>query len=185
MDVNEAQIARLLIGNGRNLGNCIRTATSAGKATPLMDDGGHRCNSLQLISVLMFHGAIRSRYPSLTTFCLYRLAALPFRDVRGRDNKCVTQYVEAKDKYLSNHNFYNRIQQLKDLTIEDPALTERLDQDWHCASLSGGKQARKVHKTWLSSTLAKAKQHVNLLRTLLSMLQQKRNYRIQIGHLRA
>jgi hypothetical protein len=169
MDVNEAQIARLLIGNGRNLGNCIRTATSAGKATPLMDDGGHRCNSLQLISVLMFHGAIRSRYPSLTTFCLYRLAALPFRDVRGRDNKCVTQYVEAKDKYLSNHNFYNRIQQL----------------NWHCASLSGGKQARKVHKTWLSSTLAKAKQHVNLLRTLLSMLQQKRNYRIQIGHLRA
>jgi hypothetical protein len=36
---------------------------------------------------------------------LQRLASLPFRDVRGEDTTSVTQYVEAKDTYLTDHNF--------------------------------------------------------------------------------
>jgi hypothetical protein len=33
---------------------------------------------------------------------LQRLASLPFRDVLGKDIKCVTQYVKAKDAYLAS-----------------------------------------------------------------------------------
>lgn len=36
---------------------------------------------------------------------LQRLASLPFRDVRGKDTTSVTQYVEAKDEYLDEHNY--------------------------------------------------------------------------------
>jgi hypothetical protein len=38
-DTNPAPISRLVIGAGRNLGNCIRTAAAAGDAIPLTDDG--------------------------------------------------------------------------------------------------------------------------------------------------
>jgi hypothetical protein len=37
------------------------------------------------------------------------LTSLPFHDIRGKDTKSVTEYVEAKDEYLVVHNFYARI----------------------------------------------------------------------------
>jgi hypothetical protein len=116
---------------------------------------------------------------------LQRLAAQPFSDIRGKDAKCVTKYVEVKDDYLHEHKFYGRIQQLNDLISEDTPMAERLDRDWHRASMTAGKKARNVKKTWWSSTLAKAREQTNLLRTLLGMLKQKRNYRPQLGRLRA
>ena len=116
---------------------------------------------------------------------LQRLAALAFRDVRGKDSKCVTQYVEAKDAYLVTHKFYDRIEELNNLTEANDTLAESVDRDWLRASKTAGKRSRKVKKIWWSSTLAKAKEQTNLLRTLLSMLKQKRNYRPQIGRLRA
>ncbi len=115
---------------------------------------------------------------------LQHLAALPFRDVRGKDSKCVTQYVEAKDTYLQDHDFYKRIKKLKALETEDPDFAEAIDRDWLRGSLTAGKQARKVKKTWWSSILAKAKAETNLYRTLLSMLRQNRDYHTQLARLR-
>jgi hypothetical protein len=113
-----------------------------------------------------------------------RLAALPFRDVRGKDTTSVTQYVEAKDSYLASHNFYNRIETLNNLTNPDPEMAEQLDRDWTQASQTAGKHARKSRKTWWSSKLAKAKQVTNLYRTLLTMLCQRRDYSSQLDRLR-
>ena len=93
--------------------------------------------------------------------------------------------MESKDKYLQEHSFYNRITLLQDLTEANPELAESIDRDWLQASLTAGKQSRKVKKTWWSSTLAKAKQLSNLYRTLLSMLPEKQNYRPQLGRLQA
>jgi hypothetical protein len=90
-------------------------------------------------------------------------------------SQAMHEVVPLLDRY-GHIKFYGRIQKLKDLTAEDPALAERIDRDWHRASLAAGKQARKLKKTWWSSTLAKAKQQTNLLRTLLSMLRQKRDW---------
>jgi hypothetical protein len=84
----------------------------------------------------------------------------------------VTQYIEAKDEYLEDHNFFNRIQMLKQLTTPDAEFAEQLDQDWERASKTAGKKARKARKSWWSSKLAKARQETNLYRTLLSMLRQ-------------
>jgi hypothetical protein len=39
-DINQTPAACLLIGPGRNLGNCIRTAAAAGETIPLTGDGG-------------------------------------------------------------------------------------------------------------------------------------------------
>ncbi len=58
---------------------------------------------------------------------LQRLASLPFRDVRGKDTTSVTQYIEAKDEYLEDHNFFNRIQKLQQLTTPDADFAEQLD----------------------------------------------------------
>jgi hypothetical protein len=58
---------------------------------------------------------------------LHHLEALPFHDVRGQDTKSVTGFVEAKDKYLEEHEFYPRIQRLRDLQQADPAFAESLD----------------------------------------------------------
>ena len=116
---------------------------------------------------------------------LQHLAALPFRDVRGRDTKSVTSYVEAKDKYLQDHDFYSRIQRLKGLQQADPELAEAIDRDWLRGSKTAGKRARHAKKTWWSSELAKAKQETNLYRTLLSMLRQNRDYSAQLSRLRS
>jgi hypothetical protein len=116
---------------------------------------------------------------------LQRLEAQPFRDVRGKDKTSVTQYVETKDAYLVEHNFYPRIQQLRQLEAPDPELAEKLDRDWERASKTAGKKARKSRKTWWSSTLAKVRQESNLYRTLLSMLRQRRDYSSQVQRLQA
>ncbi len=115
---------------------------------------------------------------------LQRLASLPFRDVRGKDKTSVTQYVEAKDEYLEEHQFYPRIEILRNLQVPDPILAEQLDRDWERASQTAGKKARKSRKTWWSSKLAKARQESNLYRTLLSMLRQQRDYSIQLQRLK-
>jgi hypothetical protein len=36
---------------------------------------------------------------------LQHLASLPFRDVRGKDTKCVTEYVEAKTNIFRTMSF--------------------------------------------------------------------------------
>jgi hypothetical protein len=100
--------------------------------------------------------------PSLLGNELQRLAALPFRDVRGKDAKCVTQYVESKDGYLQEHKVYACLERLNQLVEEDPALAESIDRDWLRASLMAGKKARKAKKTWWSTTLAKSRQLTNL-----------------------
>jgi hypothetical protein len=86
---------------------------------------------------------------------------------------------------LVEHNFYPRIQQLRQLEAPDPELAEKLDRDWERASKTAGKKARKSRKTWWSSTLAKVRQESNLYRTLLSMLRQRRDYSSQVQRLQA
>jgi hypothetical protein len=115
---------------------------------------------------------------------LQRLASLPFRDVRGKDTTSVTQYIEAKDEYLEDHNFFTRIAKLQQLVTPDEDLAEQLDRDWERASLTAGKKTRKARKSWWSTKLAKAKQETNLYRTLLSMLRQRRDYSTQLTKLR-
>ncbi len=101
---------------------------------------------------------------------LQRLASLPFRDVRGKDTTSVTQYVEFKDEYLSEHNFYDRITKLQQLEEPNADYAEQQDRDWERASKTAGKKTRKARKSWWSSKLAKARQETNLYRTIHSML---------------
>jgi hypothetical protein len=115
---------------------------------------------------------------------LQRLAAQPYRDVRGKDTKSVTQYVEAKDLYLDDHTFFTRIDRLKHLTAPNPDLAEKLDRDWERASKTAGKKTRKARQTWWSSKLAIARHETNLFRTLLSMFRQGRDYSRQLDKLR-
>jgi hypothetical protein len=84
----------------------------------------------------------------------------------------VTQYVEAKDDYLDEHNYQQRITKLQQLTAPDPEFAEQCDRDWERASKTVGKKTRKARRSWWSSKLAKARQETNLYRTLLSMLRQ-------------
>lgn len=71
---------------------------------------------------------------------LQHLAALPFCDVRGRDNKSVTEeYVEANDEYLTDHAFYTKIEPLKKLQQADAKFAEAIDRDWMRGSLTAGK----------------------------------------------
>jgi hypothetical protein len=72
----------------------------------------------------------------------------------------VTQYVEAKDEYLEEHNYDQRISKLKQLTEPDVEFAEQLDRDWERASKTAGKKTRKVRRSWWSSKLAKARQAV-------------------------
>jgi hypothetical protein len=114
---------------------------------------------------------------------LQRLASLPFCDVRGKDTISVTQYVEAKDTYITDHNFYTRIDTLKQLSEPNAALMEQLDRDWERASKTAGKKSRKARRSWWSTKLAKARHKTNLYRTLLSMLRQRRDYSMQLQRL--
>ena len=89
-----------------------------------------------------------------------KLASLPMRDIRAKDPRAVTTYLEAKQSHLVNNNFYDRLGQLMQSSEPLPDLTESLDKLLLQASLHAGKQCKAIRREWWSTDLAKANEKV-------------------------
>jgi hypothetical protein len=97
------------------------------------------------------------------------LAAMQYRDVKSRDPKAVSDYLLAVNTYLTNHNFRERLQCLKDTIGEDHELAASLDKDLTRACLTASKQCKKMQQTpWLPKVI-QARNLVNILKRLLGM----------------
>jgi hypothetical protein len=92
-----------------------------------------------------------------------KLASLPMRDIRAKDPRAVTTYLEAKQSHLVNNNFYDRLGQLMQSSEPLPDLAESLDKLLLQASLHAGKQCKAIRREWWSTDLAKANEKVRIL----------------------
>jgi hypothetical protein len=92
-----------------------------------------------------------------------KLASVPSRDIRAKDPKAVTTYLEAKHFHLEHNNFYERLDLLMQSKDPQPELAESLDALLLQASLHAGKKCRAIRREWWSSDLAKANEKVLIL----------------------
>ena len=68
----------------------------------------------------------------------------------------VATYVTAKMTYLRDHNFFNRLQRLKELRRPNHTFAESLDKDFQRASIHAARQCRRTQQAPWSPKLAEA-----------------------------
>lgn len=91
------------------------------------------------------------------------LASLPTRNIRAKDPRAVTSYLEAKYLHLKNNNFFDRLRDMMASEIPQPELAENLDCLLLQASTHAGKKCDIVRRAWWSTELAKANEKVRIL----------------------
>ena len=89
------------------------------------------------------------------------LASLPYRDLRSKDYKSNTKYIQSVTSHLHNNNFYDNMQTL--MKERDDELAERLDKILSQACLHGEKQCRPRISLWWSKKLTQARLYRNFL----------------------
>ena len=71
------------------------------------------------------------------------------RDFSSKTPGVIARYVTAKTKYLQDHRFFERLEQLEELSHPDPILAEALDRDFQRAAIHAGlKCARRKGPPW-------------------------------------
>jgi exonuclease III len=84
------------------------------------------------------------------------LATQDKRDFVSTSPGAVVKYVTAKMSYLTEHNFFERIQRLDESQHSNHILAESLDRDFQRASHHAAKECRRTQQAPWSPTLAEA-----------------------------
>ena len=133
--------------------------------------GDHRGMILDLDTLALFGNKTQS------------LAPLPCREFTAKDPVAVRQYVTAKHRYLSEHNFGTRLERAK--TLWTPQVQEQLDGDFQRAGIFGAKQCtRKPRNIAFSSELATLRRRKNVLLKTISSIRLKRSFEEAIARYR-
>ena len=90
------------------------------------------------------------------------------REFTTKDTTLVVKYLSAKNKYLSDNNFYCLLQRLTSAEVADPSLAERLDKVWVAASSYAANLCRSRRRAWWSIPLNQAIEKKDLLRTCVT-----------------
>jgi hypothetical protein len=149
---------------------------------------GHRCLDYALATPhvvnSVFKGgyeAFNARYPTdhrsyyvdLSTNDLFGINIQPLgkyelRILRSNNPNQVTAYIEAKHKYLSNHNVFQRVKQLKHAGNQHQ-YAERIDKDVVAASLAAEQSIPHYDKPQWSIELSQTRKKVQTLEKCVSM----------------
>ena len=120
-----------------------------------------------------FKGDHRGMYVDFHTASLFGnetppLAKPAARGVHSRSDRSRTQYIRSKYKYLEDHNWFDRLRDLRSSAEPDPRQAEKLDRDWVRASLHAEKQCKKYPSTPYSRTIALKRNLRRLLNIVIS-----------------
>ncbi|KAL7574197.1 hypothetical protein ACA910_014872 [Epithemia clementina (nom. ined.)] len=111
----------------------------------------------------------------------YCLASPSQREFRATDRKSVATYLTVKHAYLSQHNFFQRLDQLTQHW--DPALAEQLDRDFQRASVTAAKACVRKPNLPYVRKLACLRQEKNVLCRILSQSRTGQSLAASIAHL--
>jgi len=112
------------------------------------------------------------------------LSPMEYRDFRATSPQTVVKYVSKKMQYLLDHQFYERLQLLKQSTLANHELAEALDRDFQRAARHAAKQcARKPQPAW-SPKLAKAWATLHFFKLAKSAKNNPVNYNPALERLR-
>lgn len=101
------------------------------------------------------------------------LATPAARSLHSRNTSQRATYVKAKHKYLSDHNWFQRLQDLLQTSAGDsfdPTTLESLDRDWVRASRHGEKQCTKFPSFPFSVPLANKRSRKRALRLMITSI---------------
>jgi hypothetical protein len=84
------------------------------------------------------------------------LAPNPVWILHSRDAKGCDQYVKVVHKYLTDHNVYNRLTELRDSNDANMDKCESIDQDITPAMAHGMKKIQKLYKNPFSPQVKQA-----------------------------
>jgi hypothetical protein len=139
--------------------------------TPELEPAVKRCGYLPFQS--HFRSDHRFLFIDFNTTVLFGSStmSLPHPSVREfttKDTTLVVKYLRAKNKYLTDHNFYCRLRLLKDNDAADHPLAERLDKVWVAASFYAANLCRFRRRAWWSVPFNQAIEKKDLLRTCVT-----------------
>lgn len=103
----------------------------------------------------------RGFYIDFTTAGIFSQELTPLanpdkRDFLSTTPGTVAKYIQSKMKYLNEHNFFERMQTLNELTIPDHTLAESLDRDYQRASTHAARKCARIQQAPWSPKLAEA-----------------------------
>ena len=101
------------------------------------------------------------------------LATPASRHINSRDRRNCIQFVNAKHKYLHDHRWFERLNDLRSTEEPNHAEAESLDRDWTRASAFAENQCTRKPDTPFTIQLAAKRQRKNALRIVISSM--KRN----------
>jgi hypothetical protein len=81
------------------------------------------------------------------------LASATYQEFTSKDSHAVDKYIRLKHTYLTTHNFFDRLEILRNLDEHDPILSEQLDQLLTTASLYSAAKCRRKRRDWWSVPL--------------------------------
>ena len=84
------------------------------------------------------------------------LAPPSSRDFNSRQPKAVVEYITAIVKELNHHNFWEKLERLKQATSPRPLLAEKIDRDLTRAAKFAAKKIKRRYQTPWSPAFAKA-----------------------------
>ena len=83
------------------------------------------------------------------------LASIPHRDIRSKEQKSNTIYINTKYEHLDSNNFFNNLDTLLSDPRPQPAKAEKFDQLLTQSSKCAGQACRKRRRDWWSQKVTK------------------------------